>query len=154
MRPNGNQYCITGSQNAFVEMLFQLFFSCNFTNTHKFERRLGTLVSVLWREEGYTVKYSRSPKEIPRAKPKGFPESSGYILAYIPTRVTIQTYSITISKLSFLEDQYWKSWFSVLLLLLFWQLRLYSPVYFQLYWECTVNIPPALLRVYFLVHSQ
>ena len=43
--------------------------------------------SVLWREEGYTVKYSLSPRD--------FPEGSGYISPYIPTRVTIQTFSIT-----------------------------------------------------------
>ena len=30
------------------------------------------IVSVLWREEGYTVKYSLSPKKILRAEPKGF----------------------------------------------------------------------------------
>ena len=38
------------------------------------------------------MKYSMSP----RAKPKGFPEGSGYISPYVPTRVTIQTFSITI----------------------------------------------------------
>ena len=52
-------------------------------------------VSVLLQEEGYTVKYGRSPREIPRAEPEGFPEGSGYISPYIPTRVTIQTFSIT-----------------------------------------------------------
>ena len=31
-------------------------------------------VSVLLQEEGYTVKYGRSPREIPRAEPEGFPE--------------------------------------------------------------------------------
>ena len=32
--------------------------------------------SVLGREEGYTMKYSMSPREIPRAKPERFPEGS------------------------------------------------------------------------------
>ena len=31
-------------------------------------------VSVVWREKGYTVKYSLSTREIPRAEPEGFPE--------------------------------------------------------------------------------
>ena len=35
------------------------------------------------------MKYSRSPREILRAEPEGFPEGSGYISPYIPTRVTI-----------------------------------------------------------------
>ena len=50
-------------------------------------------VSVLWRVEGYTVKYSLSP----RAEPEGFLEGSGYISPYIPTRVIIQTFSISKS---------------------------------------------------------
>ena len=49
-------------------------------------------VSVFWREEGCTMKCSLST----RAKPKGFPEGSGYISLYIPTWVTIQTFSITV----------------------------------------------------------
>ena len=72
-------------------------------------------VSVLWLEEGYTMKYSLSLREIPRAKPKGFPKGSGYISTYFPTWVTIQTFSITTLVLTFLGDQYCKSWFSVLL---------------------------------------
>ena len=52
-------------------------------------------VSVLWREEGYTVKYSLSRREIPRAEPEGFPEGSGYISQYILTWVTIQTISFS-----------------------------------------------------------
>ena len=52
-------------------------------------------VTVLWREEGYTMKYCLSPKEIPRAEPEGFPEGSGNISLYTPTRVTIQSFSIT-----------------------------------------------------------
>ena len=50
-----------------------------------------------------------------RAKPKGFSKSSGYISLYIPTRLTIQTFSITTPALTFLGDQYLKSWFTVLL---------------------------------------
>ena len=49
------------------------------------------------------MKYSMSPREIPRAKPKGFPEGLGYISLYILTRVTIQTFSIKTPALSFLE---------------------------------------------------
>ena len=64
------------------------------------------------------MKYSQSPREISRAKPKGFPEGSGYISLYIPTRVTIQTFSITTPALTLLEinigrvySQYcWDSW--------------------------------------------
>ena len=41
------------------------------------------------------MKYSLSPKEIPRAEPEGFPEGSGNISMYTPTRVTIQSFSIT-----------------------------------------------------------
>ena len=55
------------------------------------------IVPVLWREEGYTVKYSLTPREIPMAEPKGFPEGSGYISPYIPTWVMIQTFSISKS---------------------------------------------------------
>ena len=50
-------------------------------------------VTVLWREEGYTLKYCLSPKEIPRAPPSGFPSGSGNISLYTPTRVTIQLHS-------------------------------------------------------------
>ena len=41
--------------------------------------------------------------EILRAKSKGCPEGSGYISLYIPTRVTIETFSITTLALTFLE---------------------------------------------------
>ena len=50
-------------------------------------------VSVLWQEEGYTVKYSLSTREIARAEPEG----SSYISPYIPTWVIIQTFSISKS---------------------------------------------------------
>ena len=40
---------------------------------------------------------------IPRANPKRFLEGSGYIFSYIPTRVTIQTFSITTPSLTILE---------------------------------------------------
>ena len=49
------------------------------------------------------MKYSMSLREIPRAKPQGFPEGSGYISSYIPTQVTIQTFSITTPALPFLD---------------------------------------------------
>ena len=51
--------------------------------------------SVLWQEEGYTMKYSLSPR--------GNPKGSGYISSYIPTQVKIQTLSITTPALTFLE---------------------------------------------------
>ena len=41
------------------------------------------------------MKYCLSPREIPRAEPDGFPEGSGNISLYTPTRVTIQSFSIT-----------------------------------------------------------
>ena len=78
-------------------------------------------VSVLWRYKGYTVKYSLSVREIPRAEPKGFPEGSVYNSPYIPPLVIIQTFSISksyTSSMSFLIGRYWKSCFSVLV----WQL--------------------------------
>ena len=45
------------------------------------------------------MKYSLSPREIPRAKPKGFPEGLCYISSYFLIRVTIQTFSITKSSI-------------------------------------------------------
>ena len=39
------------------------------------------------------MKYSLSPREIPKAEPERFPKGSGYISQYIPTRVTIQKFS-------------------------------------------------------------
>ena len=54
------------------------------------------------------VIYSMSPKEIPKAKPEGFPMDSGYFSQYIPTQITIHTFSISIPVLSFLGEQYWK----------------------------------------------
>ena len=48
------------------------------------------------------MKYSLSQKEITRAKPKGFPEGSGYISSYFLPRVTIKTLSITNPALTFL----------------------------------------------------
>ena len=44
-----------------------------------------------------------SPRDIPRAKPEGYPKRSGFISSYIQTRVPIQTFSITTPALSFLE---------------------------------------------------
>ena len=49
------------------------------------------------------MKYSLSPREISRAKPKGFSEGSVYISWDIPTQVTLQTYPITTAAFSFLE---------------------------------------------------
>ena len=46
------------------------------------------IVSVLWWEEGYNVKYSLNP----RAEPEGFSKGLGYISQYIPTWATIQTF--------------------------------------------------------------
>ena len=85
------------------------------------------IVSVLWREEGYTMKYSLSPREIPRSKPEGhseikargkfwswssrevpsskpdgFLEGSCYISLYFPTRVKIQTSQLLL--------QLWPDW--------------------------------------------
>ena len=57
----------------------------------------GNIVSVLWREEGYTVKCSLSTREILRAEPGGFTEGSGYISLYILTWVTIQSFSMSKS---------------------------------------------------------
>ena len=47
------------------------------------------------------MKYSLSPREIPRAKPGGFSEGSGYISFYFLTRVTTETFSITNPALTF-----------------------------------------------------
>jgi hypothetical protein len=55
------------------------------------------------------MKYNLSPREIPKAKTKEFPEGSGYISSYFLTRVKIQTFSITNQALTFLGDQYWNS---------------------------------------------
>ena len=49
------------------------------------------------------MKYSLSPREIPRAKHEGFPEGTGYNSLYIPIRVTIQTFSIKTPALNFLD---------------------------------------------------
>ena len=43
------------------------------------------------------MKYSMSTREIPRGEHEGFPEGSGYISPYIPTRVIIKTFSISKS---------------------------------------------------------
>ena len=66
-------------------------------------------VSVLRQDEGYTVKYSLSLREIPRAKPRGISQGLRlYFTVYFPTQVTIQIFSITIPVVSFLGEQYWK----------------------------------------------
>ena len=49
--------------------------SCNQLNT----------VSVVGREEGYTVKYGLSPRDFPKAQPEENPKGSGNILPYILT---------------------------------------------------------------------
>ena len=43
------------------------------------------IVTVLRREEGHTMKYCLSPREILKAEPKGFPEGSGNISLYTLT---------------------------------------------------------------------
>ena len=48
------------------------------------------------------MKYRLSPREILRAEPEGFPEGSGDISSYTPTRVTIQSFSITSTSQYFL----------------------------------------------------
>ena len=53
------------------------------------------------------MKYSLSPREILRAKHKGFPEGSGYISSYIPIQGR-QTSSITTSALTYLEINIWR----------------------------------------------
>ena len=47
------------------------------------------------------MKYSLSQREIPREKPQGFPNGSGYISLYIPTPVTIQIFSIKLKQCPF-----------------------------------------------------
>ena len=49
------------------------------------------------------MKYTLNLREILRAELKRFSEGSGYISTYILTRVTIQTFSITIPVLYWLE---------------------------------------------------
>ena len=54
------------------------------------------------------MKYSLSPREIPRAKPKEFPKGSGYISSYNPNlshNTDILNYN---SSIDFPGDQYWK----------------------------------------------
>ena len=51
------------------------------------------------------MKYSLSPKEIPRENTERFLEGSHYISPFVPTPVTIQTFLVTISVLSFLGEQ-------------------------------------------------
>ena len=41
------------------------------------------------------MKYSMSTREVPTAEPEGFPGGSCYISPCIPTRVIIQTFSIS-----------------------------------------------------------
>ena len=44
----------------------------------------GDLVSVLGREEGYTVKYTTPPEGVPEGKPKRTPEGGGVYLTVYP----------------------------------------------------------------------
>ena len=64
-------------------------------------------VTVLWREEGYTMKYCLSPRKSPRAQPKQFSEGSGNISLYTLTQVTIQSFSITSTSQYFLVLTQW-----------------------------------------------
>ena len=80
-------------------------------------------VFILWRE----VKCCLSPREIPKAEPEEIFKGVGYILMYIPTRVIIQTLSISknySSRIVLPCSAIWKSWFSILL----WQLGIYFPL--------------------------
>ena len=54
-------------------------------------------VSVLWREEGNTVKYSLSTSKTLMAEPKEFPKGSSYISPCIPTYNTDHSKSNTSS---------------------------------------------------------
>ena len=65
------------------------------------------IVTVLWRVEGYTMKYCLSPREILRAQPLGFPKGSGNFSSYTPTQVTIQSFSITSTSQFFLVLTPW-----------------------------------------------
>ena len=60
------------------------------------------------------MKYSLSPWEILGDSCRDFPRPD-YISFYILTQVTMQIFLITTPALTFLEDQYWNSLFSVLL---------------------------------------
>ena len=62
-------------------------------NTKEISGLIWYIVSVLGREEGYTVKYGLSPRECPRLQPKGNPEGSGLILPYISTWVLLRILS-------------------------------------------------------------
>ena len=66
--------------SSFFPIYFKTCLYCHYCPTTTTVTTVTTIiVSVLWREEGYTVKYSLNPREIPRAEPDGFPEGSGYI---------------------------------------------------------------------------
>ena len=86
----------------------------------------GNDVSVLWREEGYTVKYSLSTREIPRDFPRA--QAIFHGISQLETKCRHSQFMIIIlSVMSFLVGQYCKSWFSLLV----WQLGyifLYCPV--------------------------
>ena len=64
------------------------------------------IVTVLWREEGFTMKYCLSPREIPRTDSEGFPKGSGNISLYTQTGITIQSFSITSTSQYFMKDQW------------------------------------------------
>ena len=81
-------------------------------------------VSVLWHEEEYRRKFLE-------LRPRDFLRDQ--TIFHHTFRLESQYRPITIPALSFLGEQYLKSWFSVSL----WQLGLYFPVYSQLYWKCT-----------------
>ena len=91
---------ISEKDTSYIGILFihQCTLACHIASLDHLDPFFGRgTVSVLWREEEYTVKYSLNTREIPRAEPKGFPEGSGYISPYIPTWVKIQTFSISKS---------------------------------------------------------
>ena len=61
-------------------------------------------MSVVWLKSRNMVKYSLSPREMPRAPPLGFPLCSDYILPYIPPLVIIEIQS-------YQELQRWRNWY-------------------------------------------
>ena len=59
-------------------------------------------VSVLLREEGYTMKYSLSSREIPRAKPEGFPRAQAIFHCISWLKSQYRHYQLQL--------QHWPSW--------------------------------------------
>ena len=108
--------------------------------------------SVLWEEKVYTVKFSLSAKEILRTKTEGFPEDSGFISPYIPTRdesqyrysqLQFQYCPSLESNIGRVDSSYCSG---------SWGYNFhYTPSFIRSVLE---NIPPALLGLYFPVNSH